>query len=159
MSMPDWKKMALSGVGSAVLLGALLGYFEPSITPGVPYKDVTGIWTNCMGNTHGVDPFMFYTPEVCKGIDDKNMLQDFTELAVYVKVPLSNGQQAAFAGLLHNVGAVKFKSSTLVKEANRGNVKGACAQLLRWVYVGGVKLRGLVRVRQAEYDMCMAGVK
>lgn len=154
--MNRWKKLALSGVSSAVLLSALTLYFEPSRTPGVPYQDVTGKWTNCLGNTHDVDPTLFYTPEQCKVIDGENELTDLQAIDTYVKVPLTKGQRAAFADFVHNVGSANFHHSTMLRYINAGKLHDACLQLLRWVYAGGKKLNGLVVRRNAEYQMCIA---
>ena len=154
--MNRWKKLALSGTGSTVLLASLVGYFEPSPTPGVPYQDVTGKWTNCLGNTHEVDPRLFYTSEQCKVIDGENELTDLQALATYVKVPLTNGQRAAFADFIHNVGSANFHHSTMLQYLNRKQYTFACDQLLRWVYAKGRKLNGLVIRRNAEYQMCIA---
>lgn len=153
---PNWKKMAVGGASSTVLLGALLLYFEPSPTPGVPYQDVTGKWTNCLGNTHEVDPRLFSTPDQCKVIDGENEIGDLAAVQDYVQVPLTKGQTAAFADFIHNVGSANFHHSTLLRYLNMGNMKAACGQLLRWVYAGHKKFQGLVNRRQAEYDMCTA---
>lgn len=155
MNAPNWKKLAAGGGSSAVLLIALLGYFEPSSTPGIPYQDITGKWTNCLGNTHEVDPKLFYTPQQCKVIDMGNQVSDMEALSYYVKVPLSTGQRAAFADFIHNVGSGNFQHSTMLRYINAGNVLGGCRELLKWVYAGGKKLSGLVTRRQAEYQLCI----
>ena len=154
--MNRWKKLALSGAGSAVLLAALVGYFEPSHTPGIPYQDVTGKWTNCLGNTQEVDPRLFYTPEQCKVIDGENEVTDLQAIDTYVKVPLTKGQRAAFADFVHNAGSANFHHSTMLRYLNQGRYKEACDQLLRWTYAGHRKLNGLVIRRNAEYQMCIA---
>lgn len=156
MAMPRWKKLAISGASSAALLAALVGYFEPSKTPGVPYQDVTGKWTNCLGNTHDVDPKLFYTPEQCKIIDGENELTDLQAIDQYVHVPLTKGQKAAFADFVHNVGSANFKHSSLLRVLNEGKYHQACAKLLDWIYAGHKVLNGLVIRRNAEYQMCTA---
>ena len=59
MATNKWKAAVISGASSTVLLAGLVGYFEGSRP--VPYRDVTGKWTNCEGNTHNVDPFKIYS--------------------------------------------------------------------------------------------------
>lgn len=156
MTMPNWKRLAIGGASSAVLLGALIGYFEPSSTPGVPYQDVTGKWTNCLGNTHDVDPKLFYTSDQCKVIDGENQSEDFSVVRKDIHVPLTPGQEAAFADFVHNAGSGNFEHSSMLRVLNQGNYKLACAKLLDWVYAGGKILNGLVIRRNAEYQMCTA---
>ncbi|WP_405045477.1 glycoside hydrolase family protein [Pseudomonas aeruginosa] len=48
--------------------------------------------------------------------------------------------------------------STLLRKLNAGDVRGACAELSRWVYAGGKKLGGLVRRRAAERELCEIGL-
>jgi lysozyme len=68
--------------------------------------------------------------------------------------PLTDGQKAAFLSFAFNVGNGNFCGSTLVRKANAGDMRGACAELSRWVYAGGKELPGLVRRRAAERAMC-----
>jgi lysozyme len=149
-----WKKAALSGAGAAVLLAGLTTYFEGDRS--VPYQDVGGVWTNCEGNTHNVDPQYVMTPQECKVIDGENRLTALQALQVYVKVPLTEGEKAAYADFIFNMGSARFQHSTLLTYLNAGQHKKACAQLLRWTYAGGKQLSGLVTRRNAEYDECTA---
>ncbi|HHG5564729.1 TPA: glycoside hydrolase family protein [Pseudomonas aeruginosa] len=45
-----------------------------------------------------------------------------------------------------------------MRKLNAGDVRGACAELSRWVYAGGKKLGGLVRRRAAERELCEIGL-
>ena len=152
---PNWKKIALSGVGSAAILAALVGYFEPSPTPGIPYQDVTGRWTNCLGNTHDVDPRLFYTKEQCKVIDGENKLGDLAAIDRYVHVPLTKNERGAFADFVHNVGSANFHHSSLLRHLNEGKIGQACGDLLQWVYAAHKKMPGLETRRRAEYTICV----
>ena len=71
-----------------------------------------------------------------------------------VKVPLSNGEYAAFTSFAFNVGGEAFCSSTLVKKLNAGDYDGACDELERWVFVQKRKVDGLVNRRAEEYKLC-----
>lgn len=155
MTISRWKKIAIGGGSSAIILAALVGYFEPSSTPGVPYQDVTGVWTNCNGNTHNVDPNIIMTVTLCGEVNDNNERQALTSLTKFVTVPLTDNQKAAFADFIYNVGEGKFKNSTMLRLINEGRVPEACKELLRWVYAGGKKMPGLVSRRQAEYTICI----
>lgn len=39
---------------------------------------------------------------------------------------------------------------------NAGDQVGACEELRRWVYAGGMKWRGLMNRRDMERSMCLA---
>lgn len=155
MNMQRWHKIALGGVSSLVILASLVHYFEPSKTPTIPYKDVTGVWTNCDGNTHGVVANVTVTPDMCAVINEKNQKEALEFLGRVTKVPLTNNQRAAFADLIYNVGEDKFYHSTILRLINEGKTVEACRGLLQWVYAGGKKMPGLIARRQAEYTICL----
>ncbi|MGK3123432.1 glycoside hydrolase family protein [Candidatus Pantoea formicae] len=56
----------------------------------------------------------------------------------------------------YNVGTSAFSKSTLVKKLNAGDVTGACEEMRRCVYAGGVKWRGLHNRRDMERALCLA---
>ena len=149
---PNWKKTAMGVGASGIILASLAGYYEG--TSYTPYRDVTGIWTNCQGNTHGVDPGKVMTSFECKDVDAANQEAAFQSLHKLVTVPLTRNQAVAFADFIYNVGEGKFSSSTMLVYINAGEVTQGCQQLLRWVYAGDKKLPGLVARRQAEYTIC-----
>lgn len=72
-----------------------------------------------------------------------------------VKVPLSQNEYDAWVNFTYNIGASAFCNSTAVKLLNAGEYHKACEQMLRWVYVKGAKVQGLVNRRQKEYEQCI----
>lgn len=150
----NWKAKAASGASALVLLGGLTAYFEGDRLK--PYQDVGGVWTNCEGNSHNVDPQYVETTEECAVIDGNNQIDALDALKDYVYVPLTNGEQAAYADFIYNEGSARFYHSTLRQYLNSGKHKEACAQLLRWTYAAGQELPGLVSRRNAEYQECTA---
>ncbi|NEK80013.1 MAG: lysozyme [Pantoea ananatis] len=122
-----------------------------------PYKDVAGVWTVCDGHT-GSDIIKNkrYRDREC----DRLLIRDLkpVEKAVneMVKVPLNDYQQAALYSFTYNVGIAAFSKSTLLKKMNAGDQVGACEELRRWVYAGGMKWRGLMNRRDMERSMCLA---
>lgn len=72
-----------------------------------------------------------------------------------IKVPLHQSEYDALASFTYNIGGRAFCSSTLVKKLNAGDYDGACEELKRWVYVKGVKVKGLENRREKEFMMCM----
>lgn len=71
-------------------------------------------------------------------------------VARLIRVPLSQGQLDALVSFSFNLGAGALQASTLRRVINRGHYHEAPRQLLRWVFAGGRRLRGLVRRREAE---------
>jgi len=65
-------------------------------------------------------------------------------------VPLTDGQFDALVSFTYNLGSGALQRSTLRRVINRKNHQNVPAQLMRWVWAGGRKLRGLVRRREAE---------
>src|SRR3546814_2929681 len=70
-------------------------------------------------------------------------------------VPLTLRQRAALISFTYNVGQSNLKSSTLAKEFNQKQYEAGCNELLRWVYAGKKKLKGLEKRRELERDMCL----
>ena len=66
--------------------------------------------------------------------------------------------RAAFVSFAYNVGSGAFCKSTLSTKAKRGDLRGACAELSKWVYAGKKKLPGLVKRRQHEEALCFKGI-
>lgn len=79
-------------------------------------------------------------------------------IARCVKVPLTQGEYDAYASFSFNVGQAAFCGSTLVKKLNAGDYAGACSELKRWVYSGGVKYGGLEARRKMETMTCEQGI-
>jgi lysozyme len=57
---------------------------------------------------------------------------------------------AAIADFCYNCGAANLRASTLRRRVNAGAWDDVPAQLLRWVFAAGKRLRGLERRRAAE---------
>jgi lysozyme len=57
---------------------------------------------------------------------------------------------AAIADFAYNCGAANLRASTLRRRINAGQWDDVPAQLMRWVFAAGKRLRGLERRRAAE---------
>lgn len=73
-----------------------------------------------------------------------------------VKVDLTTNQLSALISFTYNLGVGAFRSSTLLKVINRGDLDEAPTQIKRWNKAGGKVLAGLVRRRQAEVDLWLS---
>ena len=73
-----------------------------------------------------------------------------------VKVPLTLNQKNALISFAFNIGAMNFRSSTLLRKLNNQDYKGAADELLRWTKAGGRELSGLVKRRKAERSLFLS---
>jgi lysozyme len=72
-----------------------------------------------------------------------------------VRVPLHQHEYDAWMQFTYNVGPSAFCNSTALRKLNSGDYAGACDEMLRWVYVDGRKVQGLVNRREAERQLCL----
>jgi lysozyme len=72
-----------------------------------------------------------------------------------VTVPLSQGQYDGLVSFSYNEGAGRLQTSTLLKELNAGKYAAVPAELLKWEFGDGVKLRDRLRggrLRQRYFE-------
>ena len=67
-----------------------------------------------------------------------------------INVPLTQGQFDALVSFTFNLGAGALQRSTLRRKVNREEHDDVPAELMKWVWAGGRKLKGLVKRRKAE---------
>ena len=145
---------ALTGVLG--MTGALVTWFEGRSL--VAYLDPVGIPTICEGITQGVKLGDQATPAQCDQLLQRELRIALMAVDRQVRVPMPDTRRAALGSFVYNVGERQFSSSTLLRLLNSGDVRGACAQLSRWVYAGGKQLAGLVNRRAAERELCEVGL-
>lgn len=92
---------------------------------------------------------------ISKGEAEMRMRKDaasFLLLALKLSPSLSGNsdRQAAIADFCYNLGATRYKASTLRRKINAGEWEAAKRELQKWVWGGGRKLPGLVARRAAE---------
>ena len=126
------------------------------------YRDPVGIPTICFGATKGVMLGDTATPEQCKAMLTKEMLESID--AVDRCTPnLPVNVLAAFADAAYNIGpkiACDTARSTAARKLKAGDFVGACNELLRWDRanmpgIGLVPLPGLTKRRQLERELCL----
>lgn len=67
-----------------------------------------------------------------------------------IAVPLTQGQFDALVSFTFNLGSGALQRSTLRRKVNREEHADVPAELMKWVWAGDRKLRGLVKRRAAE---------
>lgn len=150
------KVLAGAAAGAIGMAGALVTWFEGRSL--VAYLDPVGIPTICEGVTAGVKLGDAATPAECDALLEKELGIALAAVDRRVRVELPDTRRAALASFVYNVGEGQFSRSTLLRKLNAGDVRGACAELSRWVYAGGRQLAGLVKRRAAERELCEVGL-
>ena len=120
-----------------------------------PYRDVTGIPTVCYGHTGRDIQSRSYTQAECDALLQVDMLTAAHGVQGCVTAPMSVNTLASYTDLTYNIGIPRFCRSSVARLANARDHNGSCKAILMYVYAGGKKLRGLVRRRQSEYQLCM----
>lgn len=159
--IPDVLRNRLAGAaagGTMALTVALVGWFEGREL--VPYLDPVAIPTVCVGHT-GPDVTMgrVYSNAECDKLLAGDLGVAFRAVDRNVRVPLGPETRAALASFTFNVGERALKGSTLLRRLNAGEGARACDELMRWTYAKGKQLAGLVKRREAERELCIAGFK
>ncbi len=129
----------------------------------VGYKDPVGIPTKCFGDTTDVILGKEYTWEECSRSLTKHLEETTRPITKCVKdwneVP--ELVRASFASMAYNIGPYAFcKSSIVTRYWNKGKKERACERMSEiYTTAKGVKLRGLVRRRAFESEMCRRGLR
>ncbi|MCF0055506.1 lysozyme [Dyadobacter sp. CY356] len=121
----------------------------------IAYLDPVGVPTICYGHTDGVKIGQTRSVAECDRLLNAELGQAISAVDRLVKVPMPDTRRAALGSFVYNAGIGAFAKSTLLKKLNSGDILGGCNEMLRWVWAGGKKLKGLERRRQAEVKLCI----
>jgi len=150
------KVIALAAGGALSMSAALVAHYE-GFEPRA-YLDPVSIPTICYGHTATARLGQVKSRAECDELLRGDLGVAMAALDRRVRVDLPDTRRAALASFVFNVGEGAFARSTLLRRLNAGDVRGACAELSRWVYAGGRELAGLVRRRHAERELCEVGL-
>jgi len=123
------------------------------------YQDIVGVWTICDGETKGVREGQVATHRQCDDFLARNLVSYEAGLDRCLVAPVPGKVKVAFLSWTYNVGIGAACGSTLVKKANRGDLRGACDELLKWNRAGGRYVQGLANRREAERKLCLEGLQ
>lgn len=137
----------------------------------MPYLDISGVWTDGYGNTHGVEPGAAVSEPQARArlVEHVNVFGSGV-LKCLDREP-TQGQYDAFVLMAYNTGLGKVGKadgfceakrggpSTIARRFNAGDEGGACLAMLRWVNAGGKYSQGLFNRRWQEYSLCLSGTK
>ncbi|WP_272571448.1 lysozyme [Providencia sp. PROV254] len=152
--IPNKIKMAAAAGGLMTLTVAMVTEFE-GYDPN-PYLDPIGVLTVCYGHTGSdIIPTKTYTKAECEALLEKDLAIVAKAVNPLIKVSIPDYTRAALYSFTYNVGTGAFSRSTLLKKLNAGDQTGACNELKRWIYAGGVKWKGLMTRREVEKAVCL----
>jgi lysozyme len=126
--------------------------FEPEI-----YLDAAGLPT--IGYGHLIRPGehkMFengITEPAAQALLAKDVWSAERSVLRLISVPLDDGQFDALVSFTFNLGGGALQRSTLRRKVSREEHHEVPEQLMRWVWAGGRKLKGLARRRAAEAEL------
>jgi len=116
------------------------------------YLCPAGVWTIGWGATGpGIKKHLAWTQEQADDRLDDDALRYWLATLKASPVLSQHPEIAqAIADFVYNLGATRYRASTLKKRVDAEDWDGACEEIVKWVFGGGRKLPGLVLRRQAE---------
>lgn len=122
-----------------------------------PYLCPANVWTDGIGNTHGVNPGARKTVDQVAADWERNILDAEQCVIRYAngdKLPI--GAFDAAVSITFNAGCPAMQKSTMFMRFREGRIVDACNQFPRWVYANGKILRGLEIRREKERELCLS---
>lgn len=119
-----------------------------------PYFCPAGLKTIGYGHVIKPDEVPHLDNEITLELAEKLLDEDIKKVNIvlykYCHVPLLAHQQVALISFIFNCGSTAFRDSTLLKKLNQSEYLQAADEFLKWVYVKGKKLKGLIKRRSIE---------
>jgi lysozyme len=119
----------------------------------VAYLCPAKVWTIGWGSTRGVKPGMVITLAQAQKRFESDCFDAETAVSRNVLVPLNQNQYDALVSFVFNIGADKFRLSTLRRKLNAGDYAGAAKEFPKWKYANGKPSNGLIRRRKMEREL------
>ncbi len=122
-----------------------------------PYLCPANVWTDGIGNTHGVNPGVRKNVDQVAADWERNILDAEQCVIRYAngdKLPI--GAFDAAVSITFNAGCPVMQKSTMFMRFREGRIADACNQFPRWVYANGKILRGLEIRREKERELCLS---
>lgn len=115
--------------------------------------------TICYGSTRSVKMGDYKTDAECLDLLRQEVGEFYAKVDPCVNDDVPVSVQASILELAFNVGPGAACKGTIVRKANAGDYRGACAELDKWVKAQGKTIKGLVNRRNASEAMCLRDVK
>lgn len=129
---------------------------------GTAYRCPAGVWTIGYGHTSqagppSVMPGMTMSEGRAREVLAEDVRMFASGVRASLKRPVSDAQFSALVSFAFNVGLGAFRSSSVLRAVNAGDMAAVPRRLQLWVKGGGKVLPGLVRRRAAEAAMFAGG--
>ncbi len=116
----------------------------------IAYRDIADILTIGYGHTGPeVTENMVITQQEADDLLMKDLKEFEAGVTKLIKVELTDAQLGALIDFAFNLGLNALERSTLLKKVNRHD-PSAADEFLRWYYVNGKRIKGLLRRRTEE---------
>src|SRR6478735_1467188 len=149
------KWLAASGASLAIVLSGSMLVAPNEGKVNKTYIDPVGILTSCLGHTgKELRIGQEFSDEQCYSKLAEDLTKSQASVHKYIVVPLNVYQEAALISFTYNAGAGNLSKSTMARKFNSFDYSGGCEELVKWVYAGGRKLKGLEARRREELEMC-----
>ena len=124
------------------------------------YQDVGGVWTIGYGHTgKTVVRGLTITHDEAEKLLRMDLGWAVDCVNKNVSVVINQNQFDAMVDFCYNVGCGAYRSSTLLRKLNAGDVDGAADEFLRWKFVKGIETPGLLRRRMADRELFLSPVE
>lgn len=130
----------------------------------VAYKDVANIWTIGYGHAREIDGVLIKAGDKITMEKAVDLLREDLQTVEYhikrsVKVELNQHQFDALVSIAFNIGMTAFKSSSFLKELNKGNYEKCGDLMLNWknATINGIKKPVLLSRRKKERALFLNG--
>jgi lysozyme len=117
---------------------------------------VVGIWTIGWGHIDGVKEGDTCTEEQAEDWLETEATEKYHQILAVVKPKLTDNQMAALLSFVYNVGIGNFKSSTMLKLINSGDLTAAANEFPRWNKAKGKVVQGLTNRRLDEQKLFLS---
>lgn len=99
------------------------------------------------------EDFDFISAKEAEELLAKDLLLIEKNVIKYINVPLTQNQFDALVSFTFNLGAAALQRSTLRQKINYQQYFNAAEEFLKWIYIKGKIIKGLIKRRIAEKEL------
>lgn len=156
-------KARLIGLSAGMVVALAAGVSQMEGNKSIPYRDIGGVWTACVGDTHEVDPSHKYTQQECQ---DRlvSQLEAHNNGLIQCMPGLANSPENVHAAILdlgYNVGVGAVCRSSIPSKMKSGDYRAACLTIGEFNKAAGRDCRikanncyGIVKRRDWDVALC-----
>ena len=161
VALQDHKKKIAGGVvgtAAAIALAANVLIYPSEGERHTVYRDVVGMLTVCVGETHNIQIGHVYSHAECMNMLDGRLAEFDKGVRDCTRDDMPTEVEAAALSLAYNIGLGGFCKSTFARKVKAGDYDGACNSLMLYDRAGGREIAGLKNRRARERKVCVEGL-